>query len=135
MTQFTQKQAMRRYLSRFALAMSLYVIGLIGGTFVWKQFETPPIWLSILAVLAATLPLLGFFWVWLGYVRECDEYQRFQALWAFAIAGCITASVAFAMGFANTFELVGHIAAYWYAILFIVLQGLTTAIRAGRAAA
>jgi hypothetical protein len=132
MTQITHKQAHRRYFKIFVPTMALYVIGLTGGTFIWNLYDAPPLWLSVTATAAAVLPLLVFLYGWLRYTKEADEFHRQKLLWGFALAGCGTAAIMFAVGFAQTFDLIGHFDAYWYAALFIFLQGIATAIGTGK---
>jgi uncharacterized membrane protein (Fun14 family) len=128
----TQKQALRRYMRMFIPAMVGYLIGLSATTAARIFFDPVPLWMSILALAVIVLPLIGFLFVWLRYAREADEFQQSQMLWGFAWAGCITAAGAFTVGFGQSLGLIASFDDYWYAVAFIMLQGLTVAVRGGR---
>lgn len=132
MPQVTQKQALRRYMTFFMPLMMLYLVGLLGSVMLLKHYTDPPLWMPIAGTAAATLPLFGVLYVWLRYAREADEYQQHRMLWGFAISGCLTAGLAFLLGFAQNFELIEHMPDYWYGIIFISLQGIVVALGGGK---
>lgn len=100
--------AVRRYLARMFLLMSLYLVLLFGA--VWTFRHGPP--LGILAwplAIAPALPILGTFWAIMRLlVEEKDEYQRMllvkQAL--FATAFCLTVTTVWE--FLQNFDIVAH---------------------------
>ena len=110
--------ARRRYNKSILLLSAGYALILVG---VLTFFRTgPPAGVSAyLAAVLPALPIIGMF-VALGryLLDEADEYIRMlmvrQTLWASAIA----LSVATIWGFLENFGLVGHIEAYYIAVLW-----------------
>lgn len=83
--------AMRRYLTRLAVLMSLYIVILIGAKLAFRLVDQHGP-LAYALALAPAVPLIGVFWaVFRLLVEESDEYMRLllvrQTL--FATAFCL----------------------------------------------
>ena len=126
----THKQALKRYKTAFVITMALYLIGLLGSTWLLAAMENPPLWASLAGMAAATLPLLAFIYVWLRFISEADEYHRMRQLWAFAVAGGVTLAAIFTIGFLQIFDVFPPIEIFWFGPTFIAIQGLV--VRFGR---
>lgn len=110
--------ALKRYNQRAILLSLLYIIFLFVAVYGFNRelLHGPAAYVA--AVLPA-LPIIGIFAAMGRYlVEERDEYVRMlmvrQSLWATAFA----LSLATIYGFLETFELVGHIDAYYVAVLW-----------------
>lgn len=101
--------AARRYNLRFLIAMSLYVVALVGALEAWQALRPDGALAIALAVLPA-LPLIGAIVVMGLYLKEeTDEFERSvqaeAALWA---TGGLLA-LATVWGFLELFGLVPHV--------------------------
>ena len=116
--------AWKRYNWRVAWTSLVYVVFLLGAVYGFKHQLVPGALRYLVAVLPA-LPVIGIF-VAIGryLVEEQDEYVRMlmvrQTLWASGIA----LSLATVWGFLENFEVVGHIDAYYVAILWFAGLGI-----------
>ena len=110
--------AIRSYNKR-VLGLSVgYAIFLLAAVYGFKHHLVSGVIGYILAVLPA-LPIVGIFAALGRYlVEEQDEYVRMlmvrQTLWASGFA----LSVATIWGFLESFDLVGHVEAYYIAVLW-----------------
>jgi hypothetical protein len=108
-----------------SLAYVLFLFGAISA-FQQRMIEGP---LAYLVAVLPALPIVGVF-VAIGryLVEERDEYVRMlmvrQSLWASGFA----LSIATAWGFLENFELVGHVDAYYVAVLWFAGLGLGACI-------
>ena len=105
--------AAKRYRMRFSIAMSVYVVALIGALSAVIQYHLTGLVAYVLAVTPA-LPLLAVIAVMGIYLREeTDEFERAMqaeaALWA---SGGLLA-LATVWGFLELFGLVPHIETWW----------------------
>ena len=116
--------AQRRY-NRSVLLLTLgYALILIGVVTFFKNGPRTGISAYAAAILPA-LPIIGIFAAIGRYlVGEQDEYVRMlmvrQTLWASGIA----LSLATIWGFLESFDLVGHIEAYYVAVLWFAGLGI-----------
>src|SRR3954470_12241836 len=120
--------AWKRYNWRVILLSLLYAAFLIGAVYGFKHKLVPAALAYPVAVLPA-LPIIGIFVAMGRYlVEEQDEYVRMlmvrQTLWASGFA----LSVATIWGFLESFELIGHIDAYYLAVLWFGGLGLGACI-------
>ena len=120
--------AFRHYKKRVLLLSLLYGAFLLVAVYGFKHqlFSGAP---AVIAALAPALPIIGMFAAIGRYlVEENDEYLRFlmvrQTLWASGFA----LSIATAWGFLESFELVGHVEAYYVAVLWFAGLGLGACI-------
>ena len=110
--------AWKRYNGRTIWISLAYAIFLIGAVYGFKHQLIPGLLKYPVAVLPA-LPIIGLFVAMGRYlVEEQDEYVRTlmvrQTLWASGFA----LSVATIWGFLENFDLVGHVDAYYAAVLW-----------------
>jgi len=120
--------AMKRYQRRVLALSLLYAAFLMLAIYGFRHaLLSGP--LAVLAALAPALPIIGIF-VAIGryLVEERDEYLRVlmvrQTLWASGVA----LSIATAWGFLESFEIVGHVEAYYVAVLWFAGLGLGACI-------
>jgi hypothetical protein len=102
----------------------LYSIFLIGSVYAFKHQMLSGVSAYVAAILPA-LPIIGIFAAIGRYlVEERDEYVRMlmvrQTLWASGLA----LSLSTIWGFLENFDLVGHIAAYYIAVVWFGGLGL-----------
>jgi hypothetical protein len=120
--------AQRRYTRRAVPLMIAYVAFLAVSLWLRDNWAPTGLLAVALAILPA-LPLVGVIWA-LGrlLVEEQDEYLRMlmvrQTLWASAFA----LSVATVWGFLESFDMVGHVEAYYVAVLWFGGLGLGACI-------
>lgn len=120
----SQNPAQRRYNLRVLGFSALYGATLIGAVYAFRHhlIAAPLNWIA--AVLPA-LAIIGIF-VTIGryLIEERDEYLRQlmvrQTLWASGFA----LSIATVWGFLESFDLVGHVEAYYVAVLWFGGLGL-----------
>lgn len=116
--------AHRRYIWRIFVAMTGYVLSLLLADFlIDKQGVTGAV--AFLAALVPGLCVASVFWA-LGrlLVEERDEYLRSLLVRQLLFASGFTLAIATIWGFLENFELVGHVDAFYIAVLFFVGQGL-----------
>ncbi len=116
--------AQRRYVVRVAASMTAYLItlalairlvrdGTVAGPLAWA------------IALLPGLSVAGVFWaVGRLLIEETDEFVRMLLVRQVLIATAITLSVATVYGFLENFGLVGHIDAFYVAILWFVGLGV-----------
>lgn len=88
--------AMRRYLLRFPLAMTVYAVTLMVCLTLMKQVE--PVWGKALLALLPVLPVTYALTEILRLVRSLDELQRQIQTEAVVIAAVMVCMVTFAWG-------------------------------------
>jgi hypothetical protein len=116
--------AHRRYVIRLAVAMTLYILFLfIAGRLVGSGTVR-----GVGAYLLAMLPglaIVGVFWaVGRLIVEETDEYQRMLFVRQTLVATGFALSLATVWGFLENFGLVGHVDAFYVAILWFAGLGV-----------
>lgn len=120
--------AWKRYNIRVVWLTLLYAVFLVAATYGFKHGLLSGFAAYIAAILPA-LPIIGIFAAIGRYlVEESDEYQRMllvrQTLWASAFA----LSMATIWGFLEAFAVVGHVDAYYIAVLWFGGVGLGACI-------
>ncbi len=120
--------ALKRYNKRVIWLSLVYVIFLFAAVYGFNHELLHGAAAFMAAVLPA-LPIIGVFGAIGRYlVEEPDEYVRMlmvrQSLWASGFA----LSVATVWGFLESFELVGHIDAYYVAVLWFGGLGIGACI-------
>lgn len=118
----------RTYNYRVIWLSALYALFLIGAAYAFKHHLLSGIAAYAAAILPA-LPIIGIFAAMGRYLaEEQDEYVRAlmvrQTLWAsgFALSGATV------WGFLESFDLVGHVDAYYIVILWFGGLGLGACI-------
>jgi hypothetical protein len=116
--------ALKRYNRRVIWLSIAYVALLVAAIYGFNHDLIPSTLKYVVAILPA-LPIVGIF-VAIGryLVEEPDEYVRMlmvrQTLWASGFA----LSLATVWGFLESFDMVGHIDAYYVAVLWFAGLGL-----------
>jgi hypothetical protein len=116
--------AIKRYNMRVILLSLLYAIFLLIAVYAFKhQLLHGPV--AYFAAILPALPIIGIFGAMGRYLlEEQDEYVRMlmvrQSLWASGFA----LSLATIWGFLESFGLVGHIDAYYVAIVWFMGLGV-----------
>ena len=127
--------AIRRYNARVLVLSIAYMALLFAAVYVFHH--RPPHGLpAYLLAIAPALPIVGMFAAIGRYlVEESDEYLRQlmvrQSLWASGFA----LSIATVWGFLESFDLVGHVEAFYVAVLWfggLGLGGIANALTARR---
>lgn len=116
--------AQRRYLARFTVAMSCYVVAILGVSWLFRHHPPAGLLAYALAVLPA-LPILAVLVIiGLYLLEERDEFQRTVVtqtqLWA--IGG--TLAVTTFWGFLERFTPVQHLPAYSVAVIFWICNAI-----------
>ena len=114
----SRDRAKRRY-QRTTLLLSVVYVVLLLSVSMYFQARDPSGAIAIGAAILPALPIIGIFFAIGRYlVEEQDEYLRAllvrQTLWASAFA----LSIATVWGFLETFGVVGHIEAFYVAVLW-----------------
>ena len=112
--------AQRRYLKRIAISTSLYLIAMAG--LVWASNEDGlSQGLRALLAIPPALGVIGVFWA-IGrlMVEERDEFIRMLVVRQSLIATGLTLSVAALWGFLETAQVVPHLDAFWWPVLWFV---------------
>ena len=121
--QFGFNAARKRYHRLFWPAMIAYVTIVIGGAWLVDDQESPK-WIAALAAILTTIPIVIALFAIVRWMSETDEYTRLRHLKAFAVAGALTASVVFLVGFLQIFDVVGFVEVFWFGPLFLGAYGL-----------
>jgi len=116
--------ATRRYNKRVIVLSLIYSAFLIGAVYGFKHHLVSGVFAWIVAILPA-LPIIGIFAaIGLYLVEEQDEYVRMlmvrQTLWASGIA----LSLATIWGFLESFDIAGHIDAYYICVAWFAGLGI-----------
>lgn len=127
MTRRTMKPAQRRYLIRLAVAMICYMASLFVAIRLVRDGHLTGVPAWGLALLPG-LSVAGVFWA-IGrlLVEETDEYQRMMLVRQTLIATGFTLTIVTIYGFLENFRLVGHIDAFYIAILWFIGLGVGSA--------
>lgn len=117
--------ALRQYNRRILLLSVVYAICLFAAVYAFTRHLLDGSPLAWIVALAPAIPVIGFF-VTIGryLIEERDEYLRDQMVRQSLIATGFAMSVATAWGFLENFGLVGHVYAYYVAILWFFGLGL-----------
>lgn len=121
-----QSRAIRRYNKRVVILSLAYAVVLIGAVYGFKHHLVAGVFAWPVAILPA-LPIVGIFAaIGLYLVEETDEYVRAltvrQTLWASGFA----LSIATVWGFLESFDMVGHVEAWWVSVLWFAGLGIGT---------
>ncbi len=110
--------AQRAYIKRVAIFTSLYL-----ATFAFMTFSENELAMSdgtrFLIALLPGLAVIGFFWA-IGrlIMEEQDEFLRMLTVRQSLIASGLALSAASVWGFLESADLVSHLDAYWFAIVW-----------------
>ena len=122
--------AQKRYVIRVAISMAAYIVTLmLAIRLVRDGHMTGP-----LAWILAALPgiaVTGVFWA-IGrlLIEETDEYQRMLLVRQSLVASAFALSIATVWGFLENARLVGHVDAFYVAILWFIGLGVGSLLNA-----
>lgn len=122
--------ALRRYNVSVVILSVAYAVFLLGSIYAFKHhlLASP---MTYLAAILPALPIIGiFFSIGRYLIEEQDEYVRMMMVRQALIASGFALSIATVWGFLENFELVGHIDAYYIAVLWFAGLGLGSCINA-----
>ena len=116
----------RRYAIRLAILMAVYLIVLFAAVTTFRSHSVSGPAAFVLA-LAPALPVIGVFWAVMRLMVELDdEYLRMLMVRQTLFATGLTLGCATAWGFLEQFELVMHIEAFYWAVLWFFGLGAGT---------
>lgn len=110
----------RRYRERMTVAMGVYVVGLFAAKYLTSRHLVDGMWVWVLALIPG-LAIVGVLAaIALLIVEQEDEFIRWLLVRQTLIATAIALSISTVWGFLENFELVGHIDAYWIAVVWFL---------------
>ena len=124
MAEVTFREANKRDRRAFIPVMVVYTIAVFGGSYLLKQFETPPTWLAAIVALIMAAPVGGVLWLMWRLSRETDEYTRQQQMAAMAAGGMITAFFSVVWGFLELYNVVPSLWTFLVGPIFFLSYGL-----------
>jgi hypothetical protein len=121
-------QAIRRYNRAIIVLSLLYVALLFTAQIAIERYGISGPAAYLVAVLPA-LPIIAIFAAIGRYlVEESDEYLRLLNVRQTLVASGFALSLATAWGFLESFDLAGHIDAYWIAVVWFAGLGLGSCV-------
>lgn len=121
---FGKGKAQRRYKKRMALFASLYLVVLGVMTYALNGSDPHPVVRTFLALLPG-LAVIGIFWsIGRLIVEEEDEFLRMLVIRQSLIATGLALSAATIWGFLETADVVAHLDAYWWAVIWFFGLGV-----------
>lgn len=124
MPDVTFREAQKRYRRAFFPVMVVYAVAVFGGSYLLKQFETPPTWLSAIVALVMAAPIGGVLWLMWRLSRETDEFTRQHQMAAMAAGGLITAFISVVWGFLELYKVVPSMWTFLLGPIFFLSYGL-----------
>ena len=122
--------AQKRYVIRVAISMVAYMVTLVLAISLVRDggMTGPLAW--ILAALPG-IAVTGVFWA-IGrlLIEETDEYQRMLLVRQSLVASAFALSIATVWGFLENARLVGHVDAFYIAILWFIGLGVGSVVNA-----
>jgi hypothetical protein len=120
--------AQRRY-NRSVLLLSLAYALILFGVITFFKNSSPTGLSAYAAAILPALPIVGIFAVMGRYLAdEQDEFVRMLTVRQTLYASAFALSIATIWGFLENFDLVGHIDAYYVAVLWFGGLGLGSCI-------
>ena len=120
--------AQRRY-NRSVLLLSLAYALILFGVITFFKNSSPTGLSAYAAAILPALPIVGIFAVMGRYLAdEQDEFVRMLTVRQTLYASAFALSIATIWGFLENFELVGHIDAYYIAVLWFGGLGIGSCI-------
>ncbi len=120
------KEARKRYNRIAGPLMAVYAVLCLGGSALWAFLDVDVKFTSAILALAICAPVIAVLIAKLRYFEETDEYTRLRQLRAFALAGAVTVSAVFIVGFLQLFDVVGQVPVFLFGPLFFLVYGLAT---------
>ncbi|AKM08973.1 hypothetical protein [Croceicoccus naphthovorans] len=124
MTGKIRNRAQRRYMLRLSVAMVIYLVSLFAADYLIDRnlVEGPLAW--ALAILPGLAIVGVFVALALLMVEEDDEFLRMLIVRQTLVATGLALSAATIWGFLENFGLVGHLDAYWWAVIWFFGLGV-----------
>jgi hypothetical protein len=120
--------AQRRY-NRSVLLLSLAYALILFGVITFFKNSSPTGLSAYVAAILPALPIVGIFAVMGRYLAdEQDEFVRMLTVRQTLYASAFALSIATIWGFLENFDLVGHIDAYYVAVLWFGGLGIGSCI-------
>jgi len=120
--------AQRRY-NRSVLLLSLAYMFILFGVITFFKNSSPTGLSAYAAAILPALPIVGIFAVMGRYLAdEQDEFVRMLTVRQTLYASAFALSIATIWGFLENFDLVGHIDAYYIAVLWFGGLGVGSCI-------
>ena len=118
----------RRYSIRMGLSMSVYVVALLAATYLVRHelIHGPALWLA--AFLPGLAIVGAFYAIGMLILETKDEFIRMLIVRQVLYATAIAMSLATIWGFLENFELVPHVAGFFWAIAWFAGFGIGGAI-------
>lgn len=121
---FAKGQAQSRYIKRVAVFTSLYLGALALMTFISRDYQPSLEARTLLAILPG-LAVVGIFWaVGRLIVEERDEFMRMLIIRQALMASGLALSAASIWGFLEDADVVVHVDAYWWAVIWFFGLGV-----------
>ena len=124
MSDYTFKQAKRRYHLVYWPMIAVYCVACIGGALLLKVTHAPPEWMAPVIAVLTVAPMFAVLWLIWRYVRETDEYTRLQQLQALSIGGLVCAGATGLVGFLQLFDVIENFPVFLFLPLFFLSYGL-----------
>ena len=112
--------AIRRYMVRITVAMTIYVAGLIGANYlIESELVSGPLAWGVALVPGLAIASV-FYAVGMLILEQKDEFIRMLLIRQNLIATAFAMSIVAVWGFLEGFGLVGHVAGYYIVVLWAI---------------
>ena len=128
----TIRPPMRRYLIRFGVSMSAYVVLLVTAVALGRQGLADGPWGYLIALAPSVGVLGGIATIGFYLAEETDEFARNTLIQSLLWATAGTLSVATIWGFLETFDKAPHVPTWAVAPIYAVFMGLAQTLIARR---
>lgn len=122
------KTAVKRYNKGIIISMGAYVALLFGSVFYLRNNDAGS-HLKILLAILTSIPIGGSIYVFVRYLKECDEFIRTKLSVNFIIAAGITFFLSATWGFLESFANFPRFDMYWVYVIFWIFFGIVGGIR------
>lgn len=124
----TRGYAIKRYNRAVLLLSIVYAIFLVAAIIAIERYEVTGPLAYLLAILPALPIILIFAAIGRYLMEESDEYQRMLRVRQALVASGFALSLATAWGFLESFDLAGHVDAYFIAVIWFAGLGLGSCV-------
>jgi hypothetical protein len=114
----------RRYMVRLGVSMTLYVVSLLTAVYFAREGDAASALMWLLALLPGLAVIGAFYAIAMLIVETTDEFVRMLLVRQVLYATVIAMSAATIWGFLENFDLVPHIAAFYWAIAWFLGFGI-----------
>ncbi len=119
------KGPQRRYTIRLFSLMAMYLASLIIAERYLDRAEPVTGMLAYILALMPALPVIAIFWAFGRLLVETtDEYQRLLLIRQTLVATALSMATATGWGFLENYDLVPHIPAFYWAVLWFFGLGV-----------